>query len=247
MNKEVNKNEERDEIGETLRGLKRVEAPANFDFGLKAKIANGKPAEKGGISRFVRYAVPVALVLIVGAFLVLDSLYFVGERDVADIPPVAETKTAPPHVVKPQPQGDFTEPTVIAVNSDVKPVISKPKIAETKPRKASNETQGGSYVAAQRLQEPIYPKGLNPNGQSEIDVRGVFEFLGVDAAFDGKKWTVNAIKEKSIAERSGVKSGDQLDAINGQAITETGKFKTPFSAKNLTVIRDGKPVSISFH
>lgn len=246
MNKEIKKNEERDEIGEKLRGLKRVEAPANFDFGLKAKIANGKPAVKHSVSRFVRYAVPAALVLVVGAFLVLNSLYFVGERSVADIPPVTETKTAPPQrAVESQPQSMGMEPTV-AVDPKL-PVNVKPKPAENKPRKASNEPQGGSYVAAQRLQEPIYPSGLNSNGQNEIGVKDALGVFGIDAVFDGKKWTVNAVKEKSIAERNGVKSGDLLGAIDGRAISETDKFKTPFSAKNLTVIRDGKPVNISFH
>lgn len=256
MNKEIIKNEERDEIVEMLRGLKRVKAPANFDFGLKSKIANGKPAaDNGGISRFVRYAVPAALVLVIGAVLVLNSLYFVGERDVADLPPVTEAKTAAPQTTAgTQPEVDAVEPpsqAIAAVNPDAaglkRVVKTKFKTAENKPRKASVETPGGSYDAARRLQEPIYPKGLNPNGESEIGVSEVFGFIGVDAAFDGKDWMVKAVKEKGIGDRVGIKPGDKAESIDGRAISEMSKFKTPFSAKSLTVIRDGKPVNISLH
>ncbi|HTK37916.1 MAG TPA: hypothetical protein VL325_05440 [Pyrinomonadaceae bacterium] len=253
MNKEIIKNEERDELGEMLRGLKRIEAPANFDFGLRSKIANGKPAARNtGISRLIRHAVPAALVLVIGVVLVLNSLYFVGERDVADIPPVTEAKTVAPPQAKPQSKTVLPpEQTIAAVDPDAagpQPLVkTRPKAGGNKPRKASNETPGGSYDAARRLQEPIYPKGLNPNGGNEIGVKDVFGFLGIDAAFDGKNWIVKAIKEKSIADRIGIKPGDQPESIDGRPISETSKFKTPFSAKNLTVIRDGMPVNILFH
>jgi len=256
VNKEIIKNEERDDIGEMLRGLKRVEAPGNFDFGLKSKIATGKPAtENGGISRIIRYAVPAALVLVIGAVLVLNSLYLVGERDVADLPPVAETKTAaPPTISRTQPEVDAVAPpprTIAATDPEAigsKPAVkTRPKAVENKPRKASADTPGGSYDAARRLQEPIFPNGLNPNGGSEIGVREVFGFLGIDAAFDGRNWTVKAVKERSIGDRVGIKPGDRLKSIDGRSISETSKFKTPFSAKSLTVVRDGKPVNISLH
>jgi len=248
VNNEVIKNEERDEIGEMLRGLKRVEAPANFDFGLKAKIANSRPAAKnGGVSRFALYAVPAVLVLMVGAVLVLNSLYFAGERNVADIAPVTETKSTEQPQTPPEERPGQTIAVVDSDAAGARPTIkTRPKTTENKPRKVSNDPPGGSYDAARRLQEPIYPIGLNPNNGGEIGVKDVFGFLGIDAAFDGKKWTVNAVKEKSIGDRIGVKPGDQPDAIDGRAISEMSKFKTPFSAKTLTITRDGKQITVSF-
>jgi len=191
VNNEVIKNEERDEIGEMLRGLKRVEAPANFDFGLKAKIANSRPAAKnGGVSRFALYAVPAVLVLMVGAVLVLNSLYFAGERNVADIAPVTETKSTEQPQTPPEERPGQTIAVVDSDAAGARPTIkTRPKTTENKPRKVSNDPPGGSYDAARRLQEPIYPIGLNPNNGSEIGVKDLFGFLGIDAAFDGKKWT----------------------------------------------------------
>ena len=256
MNEKGRKNEERNEIGEALRSLKRVEAPANFEFGVKAKIANGKPSEKSSVSRFVRYAVPTALVLVVGAVLVLNNLYLAGERSVADVPEVNEPKTSVPaqKVAEPPANVDKTDPEQQMIASADTPAanpqrFTKP-VANVVQRKASNELRGGSYDASQRLQEPIYPKiKTTPKAlqTGEIGVQNAFGSLGIEAVFNGKTWKVASVKPNSAAERAGIKTGDEAETIDGQKLTETVTFKAPFSAKTFTVIRDGKSVNISFH
>jgi hypothetical protein len=250
VNKEVR--EEKNEVGNLLHGLKPAEAPPNFDFGLKAKIAHGAP-KNSPVPRFVRYAIPFALVLVVGAVLVLNSLYFVGERSVADIPSVPEQKveTPQPTVENNPPQG-LSAPAELALKSAS--VAPRPAVpsgrkfgsprAQQKPLEGS---RGGSYVAAQRIQEPIYPKGLNTPQTGTIGVNEAFVILGIEATFSEENWKVISVKEKSIAERAGIKPGDEPDAFDDQALSGTASFKTPFSVKTISLIRDGKPMKISLH
>jgi len=256
MNRGI-KNSENDDVGVMLRELKRVEAPANFDFGLKAKLAHGKrlSAANAGISRFVRYAAPAALVLVVGTVLVLNSLYLAGERSVAGVPEVTETKTAAPQTITENPaksEPSVSEPTVTAaVNMPVSggqpSGKAVPKSSLPVLRKTSRGTSGGSYDAAQRLQEPIYPKPSNANRSAEVNelsIKDIFGSLGIDASFNGTNWKVNSVSKKSIAEQVGIKVGDEPSAIDGQALSGTTVFKKPFTASTVTLIRDGKILRI---
>jgi hypothetical protein len=252
VNEKGRKNEEKNEISEVLRELKRVEAPANFEFGIKAKIAHGKPAEKSSVSRFVRYAVPAALVLVVGAILVLNSLYLAGERSVAGVPEVAEPKTAPTvNTVRELPSNtEKTAPEQQLVASAYTPSANPQRFTKPVPnvvqRRSSDTLRGGSYDASQRLQEPIYPK-VKALPKGEIDVKEAFESMGIDAVFNEKTWKITSVKPGSAAARAGVKTGDEAETIDGQTLTGTATFKGPFSAKTLSVISDGKPVNISFN
>src|SRR6476661_3968744 len=62
-------------IVQMLAGLKRVDAPANFEFRLKARIANAAPptAAVGFLPSIVRYAAPLALVAAVSSLFYLNS------------------------------------------------------------------------------------------------------------------------------------------------------------------------------
>src|SRR3982751_2593621 len=104
-------------VARLLAGLKRVEAPANFEFRLKARLANAtRPARGFGfVPSFVKYAAPVALVAAVSSVLFLNSsnspesnvstagvLPQINVSEIAD-PPVAAF--APPAAVEPQTVG----------------------------------------------------------------------------------------------------------------------------------------------
>jgi hypothetical protein len=232
-----------------LRSLKSVAAPANFEFGVKAKIAQGAPKlqQTGGLSRLVRYALPFAFVLIIGAVLVLNSLYFVGERSVADIPAVTEQKIELP--AQPIENKELTSTSnsgeVAATQPPVAPPAPKPFVKAktiTVQQKRADTPSGGSYDAAQRIQEPIYPKSSNTLQKSEIAAKDALGSLGIDATFDGTHWKVTSVKEKSVAEHVGIKAGDQPEAVDDQRLSGTTSFKKPL--KTITVMRDGKPIKI---
>lgn len=64
-------------ISEMLLGLERVEAPKDFDFRLKARLANARPEQyrMPGLFPILKYAMPLALFLVVGAGVMLNGWY----------------------------------------------------------------------------------------------------------------------------------------------------------------------------
>jgi C-terminal processing protease CtpA/Prc len=80
--------------------------------------------------------------------------------------------------------------------------------------------------------------------RGQIAIRGVLEFVGVRADFSNLGWKVKSVDSNSMAERSGVKAGDLIEAINGLPVTDGTQFSGSFTGKNLRVKRDGKTVEI---
>src|SRR5580765_4061428 len=82
---------ENEPVSKLLGGLKRVEAPNNFDFRVKARIADGKPADRATswLPATIRYAMPLALLLVVGGYFAFNAYYSKKNVDVH----VAETGT----------------------------------------------------------------------------------------------------------------------------------------------------------
>ena len=83
-------------VRELLGGMKRVETPKDFGFKVQARIANAKPEtyrETAGGWVFLRYAAPLALVLIVTSAFVISGIYKVNDDSV---PAVAEIQNPAP-------------------------------------------------------------------------------------------------------------------------------------------------------
>jgi len=65
MGNEEQKFNEDESVSKLLGGLKRVDAPNDFDFRVRARIAEGKPEDTTVSWRLaVRYAVPLVLLLL---------------------------------------------------------------------------------------------------------------------------------------------------------------------------------------
>src|SRR5688500_12100867 len=101
-------------ISVLLSGLQRVEAPKDFDFHLKARIANAKPADyqKAGMFPILRYAMPLGLFLAVGAGVLVNSSYNSWQTPtVADGPNRIDTGTVNPTAAAPAGATDVMVPT----------------------------------------------------------------------------------------------------------------------------------------
>ena len=61
---------ENDPVRSLLGGLKRVEAPGDFDFRVKARIASGRPAGRPSswLPALAKLSVPLAVLLLIGGF-----------------------------------------------------------------------------------------------------------------------------------------------------------------------------------
>ncbi|MEQ1924260.1 MAG: PDZ domain-containing protein [Pyrinomonadaceae bacterium] len=238
-NEELQNNEP---VSRLLGELKHVEAPSEFDFGVRARIAAGRPAEKGGfrIPVWLAYGAPLALVLAVGGYFALNSFYSVGDANVpavalnektnvaAPIPaPSIEVVSVPP-TTKPDEQLTAKKPDVVS-NSEV--------VAVKKPVARAKSSGGGSIDLASR-------EGRRFHRTPQIPAKDVLNLIGAKGGFEAEGWRVQSTTPNSLAERSQIQTGDVIESVNGQAVNDKTSFRSTTSLKTLRVRRDGKSVDI---
>ena len=236
-NEKLQNSEEREPVAKLLAGLKRVEAPANFDFGVKARIAAGKPAEKRRfrIPALVGNAMPLVLLLLVGAYFGFNAIY--STKD-AYLPAVAEAPmTSAPQLPQPtvevapvpEQMAAVKKPDTIAPVADFP--VKKPVTAPVA------RPGGGSFDETSGVGHKIYRN-------TQIPAKDVLTLLGAKGSFGENGWKVEAPTANSLAERSGVQAGDVIEAINDQAVTEKTSFRSRSGIKSVRVRRDGKSIDI---
>lgn len=255
---------EDEKISQMLGALKRVGAPNDFDFRVKARIAAGKPVETPAfrIPAAIRYAVPLALLLAVGAYVGFNAFYSVN---IADVPRVAESKPGieKPVIAPPANDGIVVPPVnardeqagikSLDVVNTLPPTGIAPKAAGRRNVRES-EPGGGSYVEASNTNKPILPKGFSPDRKvpkpkdfdknTQVPAKEILSLIGIEASYANTNWKIDFVKEHSVAQRSGLKAGDVVEAINDKAIDEKTAFGNKFSGKSLRVLRDGKRMQI---
>src|SRR5687767_1201524 len=99
QNLKIEESADEQQISKMLGGLKRVEAPGDFDLHVRGRIAAGKPADKSSwLPVPVRLAVPLVLVLLVGGYFAFNALYSpaVPTTDQARSADIAPVPAAPP-------------------------------------------------------------------------------------------------------------------------------------------------------
>lgn len=234
-----------EQISKMLGGLKRVDAPGDFNFRVTGRIAARQPVKKvGWWASPVRLAVPLAFLLLVGGYFGFNALYSADKMGVA---PVAEIQ---PTNFTPDPPAIPNEDSVVLPQNEVVTVGTDPKQPGSADKEqilhgktpGSDRRRGGSIDVAGSENRLIYPRGVNPNAQ--LKVKNLLEIIGVKAVFSRSGWRVDAVTENNIAARSGVKTGDMIEAINDQRLTEKTSFGNRFTGKSLNVLRDGKSLHI---
>ena len=171
-----------------LGGLKKVGAPRNFDFHLKARIANAKPEDfrKPFLLPWLRYVLPLSVIVLLAGFAFFNLSFSAGNQsDVASDTQPIQNETAPPEtIVKPQieqplivstdpnPQPEVKTNTPIIVNLPKKPVQDNPKYVAVKispgkqPEKIKNgagNNFNGMRQETLRIPKVITRQNANPN------------------------------------------------------------------------------------
>jgi S1-C subfamily serine protease len=82
------------------------------------------------------------------------------------------------------------------------------------------------------------------NGERPFATKDALSSMGVDANYAGLSWTVGGVRQNSPAERSGLKAGDVIEAVNERPLAEKTAFESKFSGKTVRVRRDGKVIRI---
>lgn len=246
---------ENEPVSRLLEAMKRVEAPGDFDFRVKARIAQGRPVEKSAslLPSWVRVAFPLVLLLFVGAFFGFRTLYFSEPKVLNDVAALGTQQSSI------EPANQVSMMTELQVNKTTLPQVSdksvdlNPKLYNSSSGKfvartgsSNRNSGGGSFVdmgrSISKARSMVKPKGFDkPAG---IAAKDIFSPIGIDASYSASSWKVNVVRPNTIAERSGLKAGDVVESINGQSLTEKTSFPSPFSGKSIGVRRDGKIVQI---
>lgn len=240
-----------------LSGLKRVEAPKDFDLHLKARIAKGRPEEIRPASFFpiLKYALPLALVLFVSAGILLRSSYNTWEG-----PSVVQTNTAQPPLpvdtagpsdpVNPVPApsnlpGSDSRRTIdgtsdIATGSKT-PVGAGSKDFTSGSGKPTLLPKGGSADRTIGIDKIRTPRGT---GQKTYTAREGLAELGIEADFENGNWVVKSLKQNMAGDQIGVKQGDSVIALDGKPIDDKTKFEGRVSVTTIKVSRNGDTLDL---
>lgn len=264
-----------------MEEMPRVEAPNNFDFRVKARIAQGKPVEsRASFFPALRYVLPVAFVVLLIGFIAFNANYFTGANPIQTAAIVPQT--AP--VTNQIPANSFAESNPIAtpetaprIAGTIAQSIENPNLKPTSPRRETqfvvdrqvrrlpkvvvrenprDEEGGGSRDNAfTPPPPPILPEGFNTkpptqnqpnanigNQQNQLKDAQILEFIGIETVADRGGRKVKSVKSDSLADRSGVKVGDVVEAIDGKKVSE--EPRTSNEGKTLTVKRGAERIEI---
>ncbi len=250
-NKDLNTNErESDSISQLLGSLRRVEAPNDFDFRVRSRIAKGRPVDgkANWLPVAVRYAMPLVLLVLIGGYFGFNSFY---QPEDANVPVIAEVKpTIAPRIIEtvsqPEPevpQNDIaTLQPPVTKSADVteKPLVKKPLRSLSVPGSKNERPGGGSYDAAIRPSINLTPLGQDQN--SNVDELPQMtgkasrptstEFLrsiGIKANSAGPGGRILSVR--GAAANAGARVGDVIESLN-------------IEGRSLWIRRDGRSVEI---
>lgn len=247
---------EDEKISGLLRGLEKIDAPEDFAFRVKARIVAGRPARSGGgVFAFLKYAAPVAALVLFGAFIFVQTNLI---YDTAAVPPVAANEIAFPadptagEAAEPDFAAKETSDEIIS-NSNAPETAVETARANSKPApvRQDDDADGGSYDSASSdPRDSIMPRGIpNPLAAStprvnmekgSFKVADVLSQIGIAAKQSASgDWSATDVKSGSMAERAGVKKGDVIQEIGDTHIKGRTEITGRFSAKSITVVRGG--------
>jgi hypothetical protein len=263
---------------EKLRGilgsLEKIDAPKDFDFQLKSKIAYTKATSRN--SAFWRYfaiAVPSLACVMLVAFFALNRN---APTPIATVEQPQIKTSATPETIKlpensnvqiaekspietikiknmlPVAESKVVDDKVIAKTEKPQTVnFENKKVLRVKP-KVKDDFVSDKTSAATNISPPIQPKGLNGTSANtrinEVDtvfeIESLLNDLGIETLAENGKLKVKSVKKNSSAERSGVKHDDVIDAVDNQKIVPKEIRKKVFEAKTIKVTREGKAIEL---
>jgi len=251
--------------------LKSVEAPKDFDFKLRARMANGKSSDfqpRFGLA--FRYALPAFLVILIfGLFAYNSGIFSSTEKN--PLVATGETPSASPAVssnvavsnfsstennpqTKDEIQASPSEQNFPKVSAEVAQTTPKtPALPKKRELKREVEFKGNFeptsraanvIVPQDFVQKPIFQNSPNDEKSGSLSVKDVLAFVGINAEVENGKWTVKSVNSNSIAERSGIRQNDSIEAIGEQPLNAGTSFGKTVNVRAVTVSRSGEKIVI---
>jgi hypothetical protein len=275
MKKELENLSEQDEkICRMLASLNQVEAPKDFEFRLKARIANANPkAYRTNYKRRFAYALPASALAIISAFMVINGNLSGGANQVSSTAGTTteSSMTAPLS----NPSNEFvaanqteTPERIRVANSnnqierngnDAPTVAVKPKATE----KPKNETPKAlikpndriSQDKAVKLAVDFKPRGLNPdaklvtpndfNSEKPFSLPAILSPLGMEVISENGKWKVKTVIPNSPSQRSGILADDVIETLDGKILSDASLRGKKVELKKIGVKRGSAQVEIN--
>lgn len=269
-NSERTVNDAESAIANLIGRLPKVEAPADFDIKVRARIAEGRDNRKSGFA-WLRLAFPVAGLALVAGFFGVASYWRLGD-DVAMVAEPSRNETAPvapeiPVVTVSSPAANaaVSERTIPANTQPSVPSAARPPDEENRDRRlpgpsdsATSEDQAFSTDTSLRPPRSIEvpsevrsaPTSASPRGATDrkeqpssgVALAQALSFAGVTVESSGGRLLVSSVSPKGAGALAGLKSGDVIESVNDRAPAAGEEYAV---IRTITVIRGGQRVRIS--
>lgn len=253
-----------------LGGLKRVEAPKDFDFKLKARIAGAALTDERKPFLFpaLRYVLPLCLVVMLSAFVALKIVAPGDEPSATSIagnPQQSDNVEVAASQIQEKPSVEPTQAnTNYVVDSDTQKSLKAPRpanavkptfVAGARPVKRGEVNSRVSSVGVRDSAVKAAPViNMNPNapiiknsnsGQSAtISVRELLREIGIEVEFVGANWKITAVGENTPARIANMQIGDLIESIDDRKLSSDTGFQQSFTGKVFRIVRDGKQIMI---
>jgi len=266
-------------VWQMIDGLNQVSAPKDFDFRVKARIANAQPADyQPKFFPFLRYVMPLGVIALLFGVIAFNANYFTGDNtpqmtqnisptsiEQATVPNDSSiggqlvaantqsfTEKKPAATIEKKPSVNFptTAPPLTAERKNDKTVPVEPPTVMPKER----IRDGGSRDIAVSRPRVKLPAGIpiqsvetspNDDNYKSLTDEQILSETGVEITLQNQYRVVKSVKQNSLAERSGVKVGDVIEALDGRKISDKPmRFKTS-ELKKIRVLRGTEKIEIS--
>ena len=238
MKEQIPITENNESITNLLGGLKRVQAPENFEFGVKARIAQGEPKESASPFAFLKIAVPTAALAGLAAFLYVSGFMSGDIQSVQVVEQPTRQEVVKPAIVHPE---DLASKEPEAATN-----VRETQIASARTNGANNRSRGAVDAVKQPNGGGSIDQTLNPDRPIKrvISVQRVLESAGISAEFQGDRCVANSVA--GPAARLGVKGGDVILTVNDVPIKSSTTFQDGVELKSIRVNRAGRNLKLSF-
>lgn len=249
-------NNEGGEVTALLSALPRVEAPGNFEFGVRARIAAGQDVKaRASLIPFLKLAAPLTLLLAITGFVFFygtmpttgpNAIETTSGTNLPAASPDLAVEAVPESLARPRP-AESAQPDVSSRQQAAGP--NRPANNSQPKRVRRGESidiplsRGGSVDLALGSGNSITPRGLNPSA-TEVSVRDLLGILGITAEFEKGGCKVRSVAENSLGVRAGLKAGDLIETIDGREVKSDTKLKGD-SGKTFGIRRDGKRIDLA--
>lgn len=236
-----------EEISTILGSLRRIEAPENFEGVVRTRIAETRPARaltRPALLLGLKFAFPLLLLLMLGAFLILSNDTPIDQAAV------------------PQPDNSPVEIAEIDAPSVLDTGMAKNMNARREPTPGTRDQKSARIVDPQMSEDQaltpdnstVFPKGVDPRnavptnrkppGNGVIPPTSILSMIGIASSCSPRGCLAGEVRPDSIAERSGVRSGDLIEAIDDRAIGSASQLTGSVSVSSLRILRDGRRITL---